>query len=132
MAAALSRPRISRTVTCSRMFSRQSFEGEVMMRVTVIGTGLVLLASTAMAQPPAAGQTLTVASSIQRGYNAVKMNLTQEAEKMAEADYSFKPSSMPEMRTFGQLFAHVATSQFGTCATVKGVPNPNMGKNLEA
>jgi hypothetical protein len=83
------------------------------------------------AQPPGAGQSLTIASSIQRGYNSVKGNLTQEAEKMPDADYGFKPSSMPEMRTFGQLFAHVAQSQYGTCAAVKGVPNPNMGHNLE-
>lgn len=50
---------------------------------------------------------------------------------MPEADYGFKPGSMPEVRTYGQLFAHVADGQFGTCAAVKGVPNPNQGKNLE-
>jgi hypothetical protein len=38
---------------------------------------------------------------------------------------------MPEMRTYGQLFAHVAQSQFGTCAAVKKVPNPMMGRQLE-
>src|SRR5918994_21034 len=50
---------------------------------------------------------------------------------MSEADYSFKPGSTPEARTFGQVIAHVAQSQFGQCSGVKGVPNPMQGKNLE-
>jgi hypothetical protein len=47
-----------------------------------------------------------------------------EADKMPEEDYSLKPGTMPEVRTFGQLFGHVAAGQFGVCAAVKGVPNP--------
>ena len=50
---------------------------------------------------------------------------------MPEGDYGFKPSPMPDVRTYGQLFAHVAEGQFGTCATAKGVPNPNHRKSLE-
>jgi len=38
---------------------------------------------------------------------------------------------MPEVRTYGALFAHVAQAQFGQCAGVKGVPNPQQGKQLE-
>jgi hypothetical protein len=68
---------------------------------------------------------------LQNAYNNVKRNLTQAADKLPEADYSFKPSSMPEMRTFGALFGHVANAQFGACAAAKGVPNPNMGVNNE-
>src|SRR4029077_11975977 len=80
--------------------------------------------------PPAPGPT-TVAVAIQRGYAGVKQNLTQEAAKMSEADYNFKPSSMAEVRGFGQLFAHVANAQYGSCAAARGVANPNQGKNLE-
>ena len=69
--------------------------------------------------------------SLQNGYNNLKRNLTQAADKMSEADYSFKPGSMPEVRNYGQLFGHVANAQFGQCSAVKGVPNPNQGKNLE-
>jgi len=87
--------------------------------------------ATTTAQPPAAGQKTGLATSIQRGYAGIKGNLTAAADKLADADYGFKPGSMPEVRTYGQLFAHVATAQFGTCAAVKGVPNPNMGKQLE-
>jgi hypothetical protein len=68
---------------------------------------------------------------LQTAYNNLKRNLTQAADKLPEADYAFKPSSMPEMRTFGALFGHVANAQFGACAAAKGVPNPNMGVNNE-
>jgi hypothetical protein len=78
-----------------------------------------------------AGQTITISASIQRAYATVKTNLTQAAAKMPEADYGFKPSTMSEVRTFGQLFAHVANAQFGSCSAAKGVANPNQGRNLE-
>ncbi len=38
---------------------------------------------------------------------------------------------MPEVRTYGQIFAHVAAGQFGTCAALKGVPNPVQARDLE-
>ena len=66
-----------------------------------------------------------MAESLQRGYAGVKANLTGNAEKMPDADYTFKPGSMPEIRTFGALFMHVANAQYGECAAVKGVENPN-------
>ena len=92
---------------------------------------LFFAATTFAQQPPAAGQKIGIATSLQRGYANLKMNLTQEAEKMSEADYSFKPGSTPEARTFAQVIAHVAQAQFGQCSGVKGVPNPMQGKNLE-
>jgi hypothetical protein len=101
------------------------------MKRALIACSLVLGSSAAFAQPPAAGQQLTVVAAIQRGYNTIKTNLTQAAQKMPDADFNSKPSTMPEMRTYGQLFAHVAQSQFGTCAAVKKVPNPMMGRQLE-
>ena len=102
-----------------------------MKRTVIVLSGLLLSASTAFAQPPPAGAPTTVAIAIQRAYATIKTNLTQAAEKMPEANYDSKPSTMPEMRTYGQLFAHVAQSQFGTCAVVRGVPNPMQGKQLE-
>ena len=50
---------------------------------------------------------------------------------MPDADYNFKVGSTPEARTYGQLIAHIAQSQFGQCSGLKGVPNPMQGKNLE-
>ena len=96
-----------------------------MKAAVILASGLVLAAV------PAAGQVTTVPVSIQRSYAAIKTNLIQAADKMPEADYGFKPSTMPEVRTYGQLFAHVANAHFGFCAAAKGVPNPNQGRNLE-
>lgn len=90
--------------------------------------GLLLLAAPAAAQQ-AGGQQFGLAMSIQRGYNNVKRFLTTEAEKMPESDYGFKP--VPDVRSYGQLFGHVANAQFNACSAAKGVPNPNQGQNLE-
>jgi hypothetical protein len=35
------------------------------------------------------------------------------------------------VRTFGQVIAHIAASQFGTCASLRGVANPVAGRDLE-
>lgn len=102
-----------------------------MKRAIFVASGLLFAANAAIAQPPPAGAPTTIAVAIQRAYGTIKTNLTQAAEKMPDANYDSKPSTMPEMRTYGQLFAHVAQSQFGTCAVVKGVPNPMQGKQLE-
>ena len=81
------------------------------------------------AQGPGGGGPAGIAVGLQRAYAALKTNLTQSAEKMPEADYSFKPTN--EIRGYGQLCGHVANAQFGQCAQAKGVPNPSMGVDLE-
>ena len=102
-----------------------------MQRALILASGLLVAAAPAAAQPPPPGQPLTLSASIQRGYNNIKMNVTQSADKLSDADYGFQVGSMPETRTFGQLFAHIAQSQFGTCSAVKSVPNPVQGQQLE-
>jgi hypothetical protein len=101
-----------------------------MLRLTIVAAAFVLTASAASAQNPPPAPT-TIAIAIQRAYATIKTNLTQAAERMPEADYGFKPSSMPEVRVYGALFAHIAQSQFGTCSAVNGVPNPAQGRQLE-
>jgi len=101
-----------------------------MKRTTCFVAALMLMAPVAIAQQPA-GRKAGLATVLQLSYGGIKADLVAEAEKMPEVDYSLKPGPMPEVRTFGQLFAHVAAGQFGTCAVVKGVPNPVAGKNLE-
>ena len=49
----------------------------------------------------------------------LKTMLTQAAEQMSEEDYAFKPT--PEVRSFGQLLAHVADSSYLFCARATGV-----------
>lgn len=102
----------------------------MMKRVLTCTSAALLFSTSLVAQGPAPGP-VTMAQYLQRAYNGIKTNLTQAADKLPESDYTFKPSSMPEMRNFGQLFGHVANAQFGQCAAAKGVPNPNMGTDNE-
>jgi DinB superfamily len=93
-----------------------------------------LFATVAYSQAPGGqtqGQKIGLATSLQRGYNGFKTNFSAAAEKMPEADYSFKPGSTPEARTYAQVIAHIAQAQFGQCSGLKGVPNPMAGKQLE-
>ena len=99
--------------------------------MTFTSAAALLAASVAFSQPPAGGQKIGLATSLQRGYAGIKANFTAAAEKMPEADYGFKVGSMPEARTYGQLIAHIAQSQFGQCSALTGVANPMQGKNLE-
>jgi uncharacterized damage-inducible protein DinB len=103
-----------------------------MKRATYFASAAALLAASIVyAQPPAGGQKIGLATSLQRGYAGIKANFTAAAEKMPEADYGFKVGSMPEARTYGQLIAHIAQAQLGQCSALTGVANPMAGKNLE-
>ena len=91
-----------------------------------------LMASTAHAQAPAAaqgGQKVQLSEGLRRSYNTIKMNLTEAAQKLDEANYGYTPS--PEIRGYGAQLAHVANSQFNSCAAATGVANPHQGSNLE-
>jgi hypothetical protein len=77
------------------------------------------------------GQKIDLATSLKRGYQSFKTNFTQAAEKMPEADYSFKPGTTPEARTFAQVIDHITQAQFGQCSGLTGGTNPMQGKQLE-
>lgn len=102
-----------------------------MKHVMCFAGAVLLLAAIAQAQMPPAGQRRSLVDAIKGGYNNVKMNLTQAAEKMPEADYSFKPGTTTDVRNYGRVLAHVAQAQFGMCSAATGKPNPMAGKQLE-
>jgi len=77
------------------------------------------------------GQKITISTSLNRAYTTFKNNFTAAAAKMSDADYSFKPGTTPEARTFAQVIDHIAQSQFGGCSAIIGQPNPMQGKQLE-
>ena len=69
--------------------------------------------------PPQAAPTVNpVSAEIKQMYTGIKNNWTKMAEKMPEEHYSFKATA--DIRTFGQLVAHVADSQARTCSTING------------
>jgi uncharacterized damage-inducible protein DinB len=51
-------------------------------------------------------------------YTAIKGFVIAAAEKMPEANYSFKPA--PTVRAFGQIVGHIADDEYYFCSTVKG------------
>src|SRR4051812_45409307 len=97
-----------------------------MTRVVLVFSGCLLAASAAIAQGPPAQGPVGTAIALQRNYAQLKNNITSSAEKMPEADYFFKPT--PDIRSYGQLWAHVADAQFGQCSGAKGVANPRQGQ----
>jgi uncharacterized damage-inducible protein DinB len=62
---------------------------------------------------------------IKAQYGIVKGYLAKTADKVPESVWSFQPT--PEVRTFGQIVAHVADSQFGICAAAAGEKPPQSG-----
>jgi hypothetical protein len=100
------------------------------VRLVVINVLVSLLAASAFAQsgrtgeapsqPPSAGAvTVRIA---QGGWAGAKRNVVESADQMPEANYSFKP--VDTVRTFGQILAHVADSNYFYCARSKGRRHP--------
>jgi hypothetical protein len=59
-------------------------------------------------------------------YGFIKTNVLKAADKMPEADYSFRTT--PQVRTFAEMIAHVADAQMMMCGVVKGEPQtPSAG-----
>jgi len=87
-----------------------------MMRVCIaISTVALLSAGLLTAQAPGSS-----AAEVKQAYNNVKNNILRAADKVSEADYSFKAT--PDVRTFGQLIGHVADSQLRGCSAINGAP----------
>ena len=96
----------------------------------VVAVALAAIPGVAGAQTaPPAGQKFTLSGNLLRGNTNIQRDLLEAAEKMPEADYQFKPTA--ETRPFGQLVAHVALSQFGGCAALKGEPSPKKDEKEE-
>ena len=107
------------------------------MRLILMSVVIELLAAPAFAQggrtaappsqPPGAGAVLVRIA--QSAWTGAKRNIVESAEQMPEANYSFKP--VDSVRTFGQILAHVADSNYFYCARSKGEPPPVPDGTLE-
>ena len=91
----------------------------------------IVFALALSAQQPARVRHVGLVAGLQLSYQGLKAEVTAEAAKMPEADYGSKPSAMTEVRTFGQVIAHLADAQFAACANVKGGENPAQSRHLE-
>jgi uncharacterized damage-inducible protein DinB len=80
--------------------------------------------------PPPPPPTLDIAGSLKVQHQAIRRNLAASAEKMPEADYNFRPQGAPpEVRTFGQIIAHLVAANYNICAAAKAEPAPKHGAN---
>jgi uncharacterized damage-inducible protein DinB len=75
------------------------------------------------AQAPATPPANPITASEKGLYSFVSNAALGAAEKMPEANYSFKPT--PDVRTFGQLVGHVADASYNFCSQVMGEENPS-------
>ena len=94
------------------------------MRRVVVALLLLLLAapSMALAQNPNPNP-LTANAKVQFG--ALSGFVVRSAEKVPEGLYNFRPT--PEVRTFSELFGHVADAMFSMCAAAAGTKPPRTG-----
>ena len=95
---------------------------------TILFVAAAVLPAAPQTAPPT-GQKFTLSGNMLRGYAGVQRNLLEAAELMPEEHYAFKPT--PETRPYGQLVAHIALSQFGGCAALKGETNPKASDKEE-
>jgi DinB superfamily len=84
-----------------------------MLRIFLSASAVALIGASLL---PA--QSASSAAEVKQAYNGVKRNILAAADKMSDADYSFKAT--PEVRTFGQLIGHVADAQMRGCSAVNG------------
>src|SRR5438105_10173754 len=82
-----------------------------MHRVIIILIAAVLPATTH-------GQDDLYSSEGRRDFATVRDLIIRSAEKMPEGKYAFRP--VPEVRSFGQIIAHIADDQYNLCAPVRG------------
>ncbi len=83
----------------------------------------MFLAVGALALPLAAQNPLT--ASHKGLFMIAKTNVLKAAEKMPEANYSYRATD--EVRTFGQIVGHVADAQYLFCSAAMGEKNPAPG-----
>ena len=118
---------------------QKSFKGETMRKLTML-IMLIAMASVALSQearptapvtqdnkPPSLTSNSPLVSSNKLVYDVGMMFIVASAAKVPEEYYSFKPTAA--VRSFGQILAHVADSQYYFCSIARGEKDPNL--NIE-
>jgi uncharacterized damage-inducible protein DinB len=66
---------------------------------------------------------------IQGMWENAKRNIQESAQQMPAENYGFRP--VESVRTFGQILAHVAGTNYVYCASAKGEPSPHGEDDIE-
>lgn len=93
---------------------------KTMKTIGIAAVLTALVATPLLAQTPDQPDPMT--ASLQEAARHVRSVFTQAAEEMSEEDYAFKPT--PEVRSFGQVLAHVADTNYWFCSTVNREMSP--------
>jgi uncharacterized damage-inducible protein DinB len=98
-----------------------------MNRLWIVPAALFLTVGVASAQTPApapaaAPAPVSLTDGLKRGWNGVKQNVTESADKMTEENYGFKPT--PEVRSFGEVVDHIIEGNWFYCSSAKGEAPP--------
>ena len=88
---------------------------------------LSMMAAPIYCQESAANPQLTSAKAF---YHMVRSNVLKAAEKMPEEKFSWRPTD--DVRTFGQMVAHVADGQIFLCGTAREGTSRNNGVEKSA
>lgn len=82
------------------------------MKTATIFIATLLSATTLFAQNP-------LSAELKQQWAATKDSIGKSADRMADADYSFKPAP-GNTRTFAQIIGHIADVQLAICGASKG------------
>jgi uncharacterized damage-inducible protein DinB len=96
-----------------------------MRRLWTVPAALFLAVGVAAAQTPAPAappQPTSLTDGLKRAWSGTKQNITETADKMSEANYSFKPT--PEVRSFGEILGHIVNGNYAYCSRAKGEVPP--------
>ena len=95
----------------------------VVLALAVVALSVpALAAETGQATQPPVAAPGSISEAIRESWNGAKRNLSESAQQMPEADYSFKPTE--QVRTFGQILAHVAGANYMFCSPARGEKSP--------
>ena len=88
-----------------------------------------MAAAMALVAAPVFAQGNPTSDAVRKAWAGAKQNVSESAEQMPEANYSFKP--VASVRTFGQILAHVAGANYVFCATAAGEKAPHAEDEFE-
>lgn len=96
---------------------------KTMRMLSIAGVLTAVAAHQVMCQTPAV-EPDPVTVSIQQAAQHIRGMFTVAVDSMNEADFAFRPTK--DVRTFGQLLAHVAETNYWFCSTALGETNPRV------
>lgn len=93
----------------------------------IASAGAVIAQSPAMQKPMQDSKPVTPISEALAAYNQTKKDIVGAAENMAADKFSFKAT--PEIRTYAEMFTHVAQVQMSICPVIAGNPGPRRAQS---